>query len=248
MEQHNPAIILVSPQMGENIGASARAMANFALTDLKLINPRDGWPNNQPSESAHANAVGAFDIMPPVEVFENTADALKEYHKVYATTARPRDMRKTVMTAQSAVEDMRQHQAQGLKTAILFGGERAGLNNDDIALSDIIISIPVNPEFSSINLAQSVLLVAYEWFQSGDNTLAKHLPVGDSALAKHEELNDMIARLEDELETHNFFRNPDMHPTMMRNIRSIFSRIDMTEQEVRTFHGIISALIGKKKT
>ena len=243
MQGNSPAIILITPQIGENIGASARAMANFGLTDLKLVNPRDGWP----SETAKANAVGALDILAPVKIFDSTADALKEYHTVYATTARPRDMRKNVMTAKKAADNIRAQQAKGLKTAILFGGERAGLTNDDIALAHHIISVPVNPDFSSINLAQSVLLIAYEWFQAGDQSAAEHLPIGDSAPVTHEELNELIERLEQELDSHRFFRNPDMRPTLMQNIRNIFTRADLSEQETRTFQGIISALIGKKK-
>lgn len=242
MSAPKPAIILVQPQMGENIGAAARAMANFGLEDLKLVNPRDGWP----SEAAKANAAGALDIMPPAEVFETTADALKEYHNVYATTARPRDMRKNVMTSQKAAEDIAEKQSQGLKTAILFGGERAGLTNDDIALAHNIISIPVNPDFSSINLGQSVLLVAYEIFQTTHKTTPEHLPVGDSAPVSHSELNEFIERLETELDKSKFFRTPEMKPTMMRNIRNSLTRAALTQQETRTFQGIISALIGNK--
>lgn len=236
------AIILVQPQMGENIGAAARAMANFELEDLTLIQPRDGWPN----KIAQANAVGAFDILPPVQVFETTADALKNYHTIYATTARPRDMRKPVMTARHAAQDIVQKQSEGLKTAILFGGERAGLTNEDISLAHNIISIPVNPDFSSLNLGQSVLLLANEIFQASHETTPTELPTGDSAPVSHAELQDMLNRLEMELENHKFFRNPDMRPTMMRNIRNIFTRADLSEQETRTLQGIISALIGNK--
>lgn len=242
MPKNSPAIILVNPQMGENIGASARAMTNFSLSDLRLINPRDGWP----SKAAEANAAGALDIIPPVQVFESAADALKEFHTIYATTARPRDMRKSVLTPKQAAIDIQTSQANGQRSAILFGGERAGLSNDDIALAHHIIAIPVNPAFSSLNLAQSVLLIAYELLQTSDKTPAKEMPIGDSAPATHAELHELMERLESELENHNFFRSTDMRPTMTRNIRNIFSRSDMTEQEVRTFHGIISALTGKK--
>ncbi len=242
MTHSRPSIILVNPQMGENIGASARAMTNFALSDLRLVNPRDGWP----SEPAKANAAGALDIIPPVQIFDTTAESLKDFHTIYATTARPRDMRKGVLTPKQAALDIQANQTNGKRSAILFGGERAGLSNDDIALAHHIIAIPVNPEFSSLNLAQSVLLIAYELLQVNDQTPAKEMPVGDSAPATHEELHDFMERLEAELEGHHFFRNEDMRPTMTRNIRNIFSRSDMTEQEVRTFHGIISALIGKK--
>lgn len=237
-----PAIILIAPQMGENIGAAARAMANFGLNDLRLVNPRDGWP----SKIAEANAVGAFDILPPVEVYETTAEALKEFHTVYATTARPRDMRKNVLTPRQAALDIYEGQEEGKRSAILFGGERAGLTNDDIALAHHIISAPVNPDFSSLNLAQSVLLIAYELLLTTDQTSGKEMPVGDSVSATHEELHGLMGRLESELDNNYFFRNPDMRPIMMRNIRNMFSRSDLTEQEVRTFHGIISALTGKK--
>lgn len=237
-----PSIILIAPQMGENIGASARAMCNFGLDTLKLVNPRDGWP----SKIAKANAVGAFDHMNEVEVFDSAAYALKDYHTIYATTARPRDMRKPVMTARTAAQDIADKQAQGLRTAIMFGGERAGLTNEDIALAHNIITIPTNPDFSSLNLAQGVLLVANEIFQATHDAPITTVPVGDSAPVTHEELNEMIARLESELENHNFFRNPDMKPTMMNNIRTMLTRANLTEQETRTYQGIISALIGNK--
>jgi tRNA/rRNA methyltransferase len=237
-----PAIILVAPQMGENIGAAARAMANFNLNDLRLIAPRDGWPSN----AATANAVGALDILNPVQVFDNTAEALKEFHTVYATTARPRDMRKKVFTPHEAAKTIAQDRTNGKRSAILFGGERAGLSNDDVALAHHIISVPVNPDFASLNLAQSVLLMAYEINLRNDTTVPIVMPIGDSAPANHDEVNELMMRLENELETHNFFRNPNMRPTMMRNIRNLFSRTGMTEQEAKTFHGIISALVGKK--
>ena len=238
----SPAIILIAPQMGENIGASARAMCNFGLEELKLVNPRDGWP----SDIAIANAVGAFEQMQEVQVFDNTADALKEYHTIYATTARSRDMRKPIYSARQSAQDIAKKQSEGLRTAIMFGGERAGLTNEDIALAHNIINIPTNPDFSSLNLAQSVLLVANEIFQATHDAPAIDTPTGDSAPVTHEELNEMITRLESELDTHNFFRNPDMKPTMMNNIRTMLTRANLTEQETRTYQGIISALIGNK--
>lgn len=242
MTKNTPTVILVAPQMGENIGAAARAVANFGLQDLRLVNPRDGWP----SVSAQANAVGALDMINPVQVFDNTADALSNYHTVYATTARPRDMRKRVFTPAEAAKEIQAAQAKGQKSAILFGGERAGLTNEDIALAHHIISVPVNPEFASLNLAQCVLLVAYEIRKSSDSTPPQEMPIGDSAPTTHAELNEFINRLDGELENYHFFRNPDMKPTMMRNIRSMFMRNDLTEQEVKTLHGILSALIGNK--
>ncbi len=241
-DHKTPAIILVNPQMGENIGAAARAVANFGLSDLHLVDPRDGWPN----KIAEANAVGALDVINPVQVFETTAEAVKDYNVVYATTARPRDMRKPVMTPEAAINDMHNRHASGQKTAILMGGERAGLTNEDIALAQNIISVPVNPDFSSLNLAQCVLLLCYEWRRQADETSPTILPEGDSPEAKQGEVIEFLSRLENELESHKFFREENMRPTMMRNIRNIFTRNHLSEQEVKTLHGVISALIGNK--
>lgn len=163
-----PAIILVNPQMGENIGAAARAMLNFGITGLRLVNPRDGWPSAQ----AEAMSVGALEKMPPVQVFDSTEEALADCHYVYATTARPRDMTKPVFTAKGAARDMHERQAQGQKIGILFGAERSGLDNDDVALAHAVLTIPANPDFTSLNLGQGVLLVAYEWLQTIDETPA----------------------------------------------------------------------------
>lgn len=234
-----PAIVLVNPQMGENIGAAARAMLNCGLTALRLVNPRDGWP----SAPAEAMSSGALAKMPPVQVFEKTAAALTDCHYVYATTARPRDMAKPVFTARTAAQDMRTRAAQGQKTAILFGGERAGLDNDDVALAHAVITIPVNPDFSSLNLGQAVLLLSYEWFQQP----VPDLPPETGALpAAHEKFVELCERLEGELESGHFFRTAGQKPVMLRNLRALLSRAGMSEQEIRTFHGIISALTGKK--
>ncbi|MEM9469382.1 MAG: RNA methyltransferase [Pseudomonadota bacterium] len=238
-----PSIILVKPQMGENIGASARAMLNCGLKDMKLVAPRDGWPNDR----AISNGVGAFDQMSPVTVYDDVEQAVKDKHYIYATTARPRDMVKPVMTAKSAAQDMLARVQAGQKIGILFGGERAGLSNEDIAHADAIITIPLNPEFSSLNLAQGVLLCAYEWAQLTEfQAPGIETPKGDSFPVKKEDFDSYINRLEEELETHGFFRNPDMRPTLMRNIRTLLSRAQPTNQEVRTLQGILSALIGKK--
>ncbi len=234
----DPIIVLVNPQMGENIGAAARAMLNCALTGLRLVNPRDGWP----SAAAEAMAAGALDHMPPVRVFGKTAEAVADCHYIFATTARPRDMTKPVFTAKSAAIDIRKRQAEGQQTAILFGAERSGLDNDDVALSHAAVTIPLNPASTSLNLAQGVLLLAYEWFQLGPSPLSgkEELP------ATHDRLVELFERFEKELDAHHFFRNGGNKPVMVRNLRNMLSRAEMTDQEVRTFHGIISALTGKK--
>jgi tRNA/rRNA methyltransferase len=234
--------VLVEPQMGENIGAAARAMLNCGLDTMRLVKPRDGWPN----ERADAMSAGALGKMPPVRVYEDTATALADCHFVVATTARERDMVKPVMTARAAGAELARRQAAGERTAILFGAERTGLTNDDTALAHAIVTIPLNPAFSSLNLGQAVLLLAYEWLMARDETPSQHMPTGDTAPISHEKLVELFIRLEDELETHGFFRSADQKPAMVRNLRNLLSRAQMTEQEARTFHGIISALIGKK--
>lgn len=233
-----PVIILVDPQMGENIGASARAMMNCGLTDLRLVRPRDGWP----SEPARAMSAGALDKMPPVPVYNSVAEAVADCHYVYATTARPREIVKPSLGARDAAADMIKRSGQ--KIGILFGAERAGLTNEDVAMAHCIITIPLNPEFSSLNLGQAVLLTAYEWRQAQEVSAP---PMGDHVLAPHEKLNELFLRLESELEAHDFFKAPELRAPMMRNLRAMLSRGEMSEQEVRTFHGIISALTGKKK-
>lgn len=238
---NQPVVILTHPQMGENIGAAARAMLNCGLCELRIVNPRDGWPN----ERADAMSAGALEAMPPVGIYDSTLQAIADLQFVYATTARPRDMVKQVMTARTAASDMRIRQGRGEKVGILFGAERSGLVNDDIALSGAVVTIPLNPGFASLNLSQAVLLVAYEWLMAGDKT-PDTLTIGDSLPATQDSMTELYRRLEDELETRGFFRARDMKPTIIRNLRSMLVRTEMTDQEVKTFHGIISALIGKK--
>ncbi|MEM8833947.1 MAG: RNA methyltransferase [Pseudomonadota bacterium] len=232
-------IILVNPQMGENIGAAARAMANFGLKNLILINPRDGWPN----KAAEANSVGAFEHLNDIKVFETLKEAIAPYQVIFATTARPRDMRKKVFTPQKAIENILKENA---RTAVIFGGERAGLSNDDIARAHHIITFPTNENFSSLNLAQSVLLICAEYARQNLETDEQTLPTGKSELVSTEELNKFFDRLDAELEKGQFFRNQDMKPTMMNNIRSLFTRAYLTDQEVKTLHGIVSSLISNK--
>jgi tRNA/rRNA methyltransferase len=236
-----PVIILVGPQMGENIGACARAMLNCGLDELRIVNPRDGWPNDR----ANTMSAGALEKMPPVKVYTSTADAVADCHYVYATTARPRDMVKPVVTARQAAEDIRARQATDQRCAFLFGCERTGLENDDIALAHAIITIPVNPDFSSLNLGQGVLLCAYERYQAQKHAAAPVNP--DNMPAPHAELDNLMIRLENELADGSFFRTKELRPTVMRNIRNLFARTQITSQEINTFHGIIAALTGRKQ-
>lgn len=225
----SPAIILDRPQMGENIGAAARAMYNFGLTDLRLVAPRDGWPSHE----AERNSAGALDKI-AVQVFETFEVAIADLQSVYATTARPRDLVKPVLTPAGAMEAS---VASGYKTGFVFGCERTGLENEQVALCHGIIQIPCNPDFSSFNLAQAVLLIGYEYMLRQD---AESAPVYEPA--PHQETMVLLSRLEEELEFGGFFKSPDLKPTTLNNIRALLTRAQMTEHEIRTFHGIITAL------
>lgn len=232
---YNPVIILVRPQMGENIGASARAMLNFGLTEMRIVNPRDGWPN----AAAEIMAAGAFETI-TVKVFETLQDAGADLTYMLATTVRPRDMVKPVMGAQDAARQMRTREGQ--KIAYVFGPERSGLDNDEIARCDGIIAIPVNPDFGSLNLGAAVLVCAYEWFQcAAPEMIDDHVP------APHGAQEELTVRLTAELESAGFFRSAGHAPIMKRNIRNTLLRARLTDQELRSFHGMLTALIRKVK-
>ena len=233
-----PAIILVDPQLGENIGTAARAMLNCGLTDLRLVRPRDGWPNDK----ARAAASGADKVIDGARLYDSTADAIADLNRVYATTARQRGMIKRVTTPRRAAGEMRKVFAAGQKVGILFGRERSGLENDDIALADAVIAVPLNPSFASLNLAQAVLLVGYEWFQAADKTPASHLIVNETQPATKAELTNFFAQLEKRLIASGFLRNEEKRPSMVRNIRNLFQRAGLTQQEVNTLHGIVGDL------
>jgi len=238
-----PAIILIEPQLGENIGTCARAMLNCGLTDLRLVRPRDGWP----SGSAKAAASGADIVLDNARLCDTTEEAIADLSHVFATTARNRGMIKRIMTPREAAVEMRAQSSAGLTTGVLFGPERTGLFNDDLALADTSLTVPLNPSFSSLNLAQAVLLIGYEWYQTGDVTPGRYLHTGATRAARKEELVNFFDHLEQELSGAGFFSSPEKKPSMIRSIRNCFQRMDMTEQEVRTFHGIVSALTGRKR-
>lgn len=229
----NITVILVEPQMGENIGAAARAMLNFGITDLRLVNPRDGWPN----DDATATATGALEHI-SISVFDTLAEAIADIHVCFATTARPRNMIKPVYELDEAATIARKTHAGGQNIALIFGGERSGLDNDDIALTQGIITLPTNPEFSSLNLAQAVLLVVYGFANAISET---KIEKNENTPAPQKDLEAFLVRLENSLEEHDFFKSPDLAPTMKRSVRNIFTRHDLTEQEVRTLQGILSA-------
>ncbi|NIJ07097.1 tRNA/rRNA methyltransferase [Sphingomonas vulcanisoli] len=228
-----PAIILVRPQLGENIGKAARAMLNFGLTDLRLVSPRDGWPN----PSAGPAASGADVVLERARVFESVAEAAADCAHVYATTVRKRGVTKPVITPEIAARAI--HSETG-GSAILFGPERSGLETDDVAVARTIITVPINPAFGSLNLAQAVILVAYEW--SKHEALASP-PITDlGAPASQEELDGMIAQLDAMLVDAGYFFPPDRTPVVRRTLRTLLTKPGWNAQEVRTVRGVLSAL------
>ena len=236
-----PAIVLVEPQLGENIGAAVRAMANFGLDDLRLVAPRDGWP----SRKAKAAASGAEGILESVRVFTATEAAIADLNFVYATSARMRDLPKEVFGPKEAVAELRRRTASGERTGVLFGRERWGLTNEEVALADAIVTFPVNPAFASLNLAQAVLLVGYEWMSSN---LSGTLP-GRSAVPEHDltpaskaHLIGLMQHLERALEPTGYFRTPDMRPTMIHNLRAILQRAGFTLPEITMLRGVVASL------
>ena len=241
----SPAVILVEPQLGENIGMVCRAMLNCGLTDLRLVKPRDGWPN----DNAIKTATGASVVLESARVYESTKDAVADLGFVLATTARARDMTKEVYTPRAAANHMRGQLAQDVNCGVLFGKEAVGLHNDDVSLADAILMVPLNPAFSSLNLAQAVLLMGYEWFQSTNEQPDTSFEVRlDTRLATKEELVGMFEHLEHELDDCGFLALPEKRPNMVRNMRNIFQRARMTDQEVRTMRGVISGLVTKRKS
>jgi tRNA/rRNA methyltransferase len=238
-----PAIVLVEPQLGENIGTAARAMANCGLDDLRLVRPRDGWPNDK----AVAAASGADRVLDKARLYPNIAAAIADLRHVYASTARDRYMVKRELTPRRAAEEMREFMAREEPCGILFGPERTGLVNDDVALADTVITVPLNPAFASLNLAQAVLLVGYEWFTAKTEPRAEILHTGHSRPASKEELLRFFDHFEEALFDSGFLRHPDKRPSMTRNLRNLFQRAQCTEQELRTLHGVITAFMGPRK-
>ncbi len=240
-----PAIILVRPQLSENIGTAARAMLNCGLEDLRLVAPRSDWLQDR----AFAAASGADRVLLAATVFATTAEAVADLNHVWATTARNRFMVKEVDTPRTAATAMRAAIGVGEAVGVLFGPERTGLENDDVTLADTILSVPVNPDYSSLNLAQCVLLVGYEWFQSADLPPPEAMSRGDTGPATKEKLQGFFDHLERELDACGFLRVTEKRPTMVRNIRNLFQRARLTGQEIQTLHGIVHELVtwrGKK--
>ncbi|MDC9701650.1 MAG: RNA methyltransferase [Alphaproteobacteria bacterium] len=245
----SPAIILVEPQLAENIGAAARAMGNFGFSDMRLVAPRDNWMN----ERTRAMAAGANEILDSISVFPSLDLAVSDLHFVYASTARPRDMRKSVVDAADAASAMRSFFSSGQKAGILFGRERWGLVNDEISLADEIITLPVMPDFSSLNLAQSVLLVCYEYFCScaipgqgvkkADALQGKEEAEEKEEAATRQDVFHLFEHLERELENAGFFFPIEKKPSMVRKLRNLLHRSRLSRRDTSILHGVVSSLV-----
>jgi TrmH family RNA methyltransferase len=241
---NSPVVILVRPQLADNVGACARAMANGGLFHLRLVAPRDGWPQ----EKAWRTASGADRILDAATVHDTAADAIADLHHVFATCPRPRHIVKPVLTARGAAAELREIASRGLRAGLLFGPERAGLDNDDMAEADALVRYPLNPAFMSLNLAQAVMVMAYEWWSAGDATPPRTLMTNETQVATKDRLDNFLAHLVDQLDACGFLRNLPKRPGMVRNIRHFFQRGEVTEQELRTLHGVVTELaIGRRQ-
>ena len=233
-----PIVILVRPQLAENIGAVARAMGNGGLFHLRLVAPRDGWPQ----EKAWRNASGADRILDLATIHPDVAHAVADLHHVFATCPRPRHIVKPILTARGAAAELRLICARSLRAGILFGPERAGLDNDDMAAADALVRFPLNPDFMSLNLGQAAMVMAYEWWTAAEQTAPRTLMTNETAIATKAELDNFLGHLTAELDACGFLRNLPKRPGMVRNIRHFFQRGEVTTQELRTLHGIVTEL------
>ncbi len=241
-DEKGPIFVLVRPQLGENIGAACRAMWNFGLDRMRLVAPRDGWPN----ERAQATASGATRVLDKATLHPDTPAAVADLDYTYATTARPRELTKTVFTPEAAMADALTRIRQGQRVGLLFGPERTGLETEDVARAQAIINVPANPAFASLNLAQCVLLTAYEWRRQATERPGEVFVAGRSELASREGVDRMIEHLEAELEDSGFFFPEEKVASIKTNIRNLFSRAPLTDQDVRTLRGVIRALSEKR--
>lgn len=237
-----PAFVLIRPQMGENIGAAARAMWNFGLDRMRITSPRDGWPN----QKAVAMASGAGRLLDEALMCDSTAEAIADCTYVYATTARPRELTKPVFTPAHAMKDAAQRIANGEKIAVLFGPERSGMENDDIAKANAIISVPVNPDFPSLNLAQCVLLCGYEWRQATEDTIPATVSM-EGVWATQTEMEKLAEHYEDRMETAGFFYPEHKAASMKVNLRNLWSRLPLTQADVQMLHGIMRQMVRWKE-
>ncbi|MBM2292710.1 RNA methyltransferase [Sulfitobacter pseudonitzschiae] len=234
-----PFFVLVRPQMGENIGSAARAMWNFGLDRMRIVAPRDGWPN----PAAVALASGAGRLLDEAQLSPDLPDALADCTYVYATTARARDLTKPVLSPEAAMRDAAARIAQGQKVAVMFGPERAGLENEDIARANAIISVPVNPKFASLNLAQCVLLVGYEWMRASGEVVHRNDEMAGTDWAQGVEVEHLAVHYEDALDEAGFFFPEHKSASMRTNLRNMWSRMPLTRADVQMFHGVMRQMV-----
>ena len=243
-DKAQPAIVLVRPQMGENIGGAARAMWNFGLDRMRIVAPRDGWPNSR----AVAMSSGAGRLLDEAQLYDDLPGALADCTYVFATTARPREMTKPVFSPERAMQMAAEKLAAGEKVAVLFGPERAGLENDDISRANAIITVPVNPDYASLNLGQCVLLVAYEWMrQTGDVVHEADAPGPKGDWATGLEIEKLAEHYEQRLDEAGFFFPPEKAEGMQQNLRNLWSRMRLTRADVQMLHGIMRQMVRWKE-
>lgn len=242
-ETPQPVMVLVRPQMGENIGGAARAMWNFGLDRMRIVNPRDGWPN----QKAIAMSSGAGRLLDEAQICGSTADAVADSTYVFATTARSRDLTVPVMTPEHAMQIAREKIQSGQKVAVLYGPERAGLENDDIALANAVINVPVNPEYASLNLAQCVLLTAYEWMRGATSAEPERMSMAGSDWASQGDVEALARHFEDRLDEAGFFFPEPKAEGMKINLRNMWSRFPMTRADIQMLHGMMRQMVRWKE-
>ncbi|MDC0737162.1 RNA methyltransferase [Cognatishimia sp. SS12] len=238
-----PAFVLVRPQMGENIGGAARAMWNFGLDRMRIVDPRDGWPN----QKAVAMSSGAGRLLDEAQLCKTVPEAIADCTYVFATTARMRDMTKPVMTPEHAMQIAREKIAAGEKVAVLFGPERAGLENDDIAPANAIINVPVNPQYASLNLAQCVLLTAYEWMRGSVDVAPERVEMAKTVWANQSEVEALAGHYEERMEEAGFFFPDHKVESMKLNLRNMWSRLPLTRADVQMLHGMMRQIVRWKE-
>lgn len=238
-ETPQPAVVLVRPQMGENIGAAARAMLNFGLDRMRIVDPRDGWPN----QKAVAMASGAGRVLDEAGLYDTLPDAIADCTFVMATTARDRGLTKPVFSPERAMQIAHEKINSGEKVAILFGPERSGLENEDIAKANAIISVPVNPDYASLNLAQCVLLTSYEWLRGARDVVHEQVDLGKTDWANAAEMEALATHYEERLGEAGFFFPEEKAENMKLNLRNLWSRLPLTRADTQILHGILRQMV-----
>ena len=238
-----PTFVLTRPQMGENIGAAARAMLNFGVDRMRIVDPRDGWPN----PAAAALASGAGRVLDAARIYDDVAGALADCTFVYATTARQRDLTKPVLSPEAAMRDAATRIAAGGHVAVMYGPERSGLENEDLAQANALISVPVNPEYPSLNLAQCVLLIGYEWMRAAGNVTDAYTEMAGTEWATGQEVDHLARHFEERLDTAGFFFPEHKSDSMRLNLRNMWSRMPLTRTDVQMLHGVLRQMVRWKE-